>query len=377
MKTYLLVSSQFARTGGMDRANYALAAHLAQRGDRVHLVTHHAASSLRALPNVVVHDVARPLGWDIAGEPLLGWCGARWARSLERDGARIVVNGGNCHWGDVSWVHFVHAAHRCDSRSRIFRRAKEVWAHRNWVRGERRVLARARVVIANSARTQRDLIERVGIASAKVHVIYYGTDPACCRPASREQRRLARRLLDWDADRPIIAFVGALGDRRKGFDTLLAAWRFLCQDPGWDADLVVIGAGAELEYWMRQAAAARLCERMRFLGFRRDVPQLLMACDGLVSPTRYEAYGLAVHEALCCGIPALVSASAGVAEQVSQDLRDLLIEHPQDPTEVAGRLRVWRARLAHWRAAGERCGERLRQYTWDDMAARIAQVVER
>ncbi|MDK2408772.1 glycosyltransferase [Aphanizomenon sp. PH219] len=54
---------------------------------------------------------------------------------------------------------------------------------------------------------------------------------------------------------------------------------------------------------------------INFLGFRADVPNLLRAADCLVAPTRYEAYDLGVHEALCCGLPAIVSADAGVDER--------------------------------------------------------------
>ena len=54
------------------------------------------------------------------------------------------------------------------------------------------------------------------------------------------------------------------------------------------------------------------------------MPTVFAACDLLIHPARYEAYGLAVHEALCRGLPALVSATAGVAERYPEDLGQLL-----------------------------------------------------
>src|SRR2546428_102724 len=77
--------------------------------------------------------------------------------------------------------------------------------------------------------------------------------------------------------------------------------------------------------WQGMAAAHELAGRVRFLGFRTDVPDLLRAADVLIAPSRYEPYGLTVHEALCCGLPALVSAAAGVAERYPAELSDLLI----------------------------------------------------
>ncbi|MDK2408773.1 MULTISPECIES: glycosyltransferase family 4 protein [Aphanizomenonaceae] len=47
----------------------------------------------------------------------------------------------------------------------------------------------------------------------------------------------------------IVTFIGALGDQLKGFDTLFTAWQQLCKSSDWNANLVVIGVGAELPLW--------------------------------------------------------------------------------------------------------------------------------
>jgi glycosyltransferase involved in cell wall biosynthesis len=179
------------------------------------------------------------------------------------------------------------------------------------------------------------------------------------------------------SDRPLVGFIGALGDRRKAFDTVFEAWRVLCQTEGWDADLVVVGSGAELPRWRRRADQAGLAGRIRFLGFRTDVPDILAALDALVHPARYEAYGLSVHEALCRGVAALVTASAGVAEHYPDALADLLVQNPDDPGELAERLRLWRRSLERFRVAVSPVSEQLRSRTWDMMAQEIVAVVER
>lgn len=166
-------------------------------------------------------------------------------------------------------------------------------------------------------------------------------------------------------------FIGALGDRRKGFDILFSAWQQLCADSDWDADLVAIGVGAELPLWQRRAAEAGIGSRIHFLGFRSDVPDLLRAADCLIAPTRYEAYGLGVHEALCCGLPALVSATAGVAERYPPHLGDLLILDPENALDLAARLRRWREAIHQYSKMVSTLSEELRGYTWDDMASNI------
>jgi len=68
-----------------------------------------------------------------------------------------------------------------------------------------------------------------------------------------------------------------------------------------------------------------LGDRLDFLGFRQDVPNLLRSADGMVAPTRYEAYGLGMQEAICCGMPAIVSEDVGIAERYPINLKSLLL----------------------------------------------------
>jgi glycosyltransferase involved in cell wall biosynthesis len=206
--------------------------------------------------------------------------------------------------------------------------------------------------------------------------VYYGSDPVRFARVSPETQREARIRLALPLGRPLAGFVGALGDRRKAFDTLYAAWSLLVERGGWDADLVVAGAGAELPAWRERAREAGLGERIHFMGFRDDVPDVLAALDVLVHPARYEAYGLSVHEAICRGVPALVSSGAGVAERYPDDLRDLLIENPDDPLELAERLNGWRADLERVHERVQPLSAQLRSRTWDHMAAEITALVE-
>jgi glycosyltransferase involved in cell wall biosynthesis len=124
------------------------------------------------------------------------------------------------------------------------------------------------------------------------------------------------------------------------------------------------------------AGDAVLRGRVEFLGYREDVPALLRAADLVVHPARYEAYGLAVHEALCCGVPAIVSRTAGVAECYPEDLRPLLLDDPESAGELAERLQAWRAQPQAWQARARAAGASLRRRTWDFMAQEIVEAVQ-
>ena len=375
MMPWLLASGDFVPLGGMDTANHALASYLARRGEGdVHLVAHSVSPDLVALPAIHVHRVPRPFGLHSFGEPLLTNIATRRARHVRASGGHVMANGGNVNAGDVSWAHYVHAAYE-PSAAGVWNAAIVAIRHRHYVAAERRAFKQARLVVCNSSRTVDDVVMRVGVDPQRVRRVYYGVDPARFRPHA--DKAAAKATLGYDAVSPLVLFVGALGDRRKGFDTLFSAWCDLCRRSDWDARLLVAGSGAELAAWQARAARhGEVADRVRFLGYRTDVPLLMAAADLVVHPARYEAYGLAVHEALCCGVPAVVSASAGVAERLPEDLRALLLQDVESATELVGRLLTWRGAKDDFRQRTLRFGATLRERTWDDMSRDIAAMAE-
>lgn len=377
MRPYTLIAGDFVATGGMDRANLALAHFLARQGGPLRLVAHRVADELLAFPNVRFVKVPKPAGAYMLGEPVLDAVGRLWALRTRAEGGQVLANGGNCSVPAANWVHYVHGAYVSQGTGSLLRRLKGRVSHRLYLRGERQALRRARVIIANSERTKEDLVAATGAAPERVHVIYYGIDSERFHPRTAPERAEARAALGWPEGRRVALFVGALGDQRKGFDTVFPAWVRLCARGDWNVDLKVVGVGAQREHWEREAQERGLGERIQFLGFRKDVPQLMAAADLLLAPTRYEAYGLGVHEALCTGLPALVSRTAGVAERYPPELQALLLEDPNDVGELVRRLEDWRAREAEFAPHIAALSERLRSHTWDSMSAQMVELLER
>ncbi len=375
---WTIVCGGFHRDGGMDRANGELARYLAESGAPVHLVAYRVDEEFAALPNVRVYLAERPAGSFFLARRGLARLGRSVAARVLADspGARVVVNGTNCDWQDINWIHYVHRAWRGGAASgpRWFRIKNRI-GHARDVSLERRLLPQSRFLIANSERTRRDLIKLCGVAPERVRTVYLGCEPEW-RAVTAERRAAARAALGAPIDGDLVAFVGAFGhDQRKGFDTLWTAWRDLARDSSWDATLIAAGGGRDLERWRAIIAQAGLASRVRFLGFTRQVPEVIAAADLLVSPVRYESYGLNVHEALCSGVPAIVSRAAGVAERYPAELEDLLLPDPNDSRDLAARLLRWRSRQDAVARQVAALGARLRAYTWRDMAAAFVAAV--
>lgn len=373
MTRWVVATGDFTTLGGMDRANHALAAWLARSGRETHLVAHRVSADLASAPGVHVHRVPRPAGAHLIGAPRLA---REAARQVRRVGGPALMNGGNGAIGVPTWIHYLHAAYQPQVASSWRTRISASAGRWYYLRRERAALAAAPLVICNSERTAGDVRRFYQVPESRLRVIYYGSDAATFSPATPVEREQARQALDITNGRLAAAFIGALGDRRKGFDLVLDAWRTLSATPGWDVDLLVAGEGAEVEAWRARAAQAGLNGRIRFLGFRRDVPVVLAAADVLVHPARYEAYGLGVHEAVCRGVPAIVTQAAGVAERFPPSLHSLIISSPPRADALATSLRAWRASADTWRTRVAPVGAALRARSWDDMAAEIVAAVE-
>ncbi|HLW71093.1 MAG TPA: glycosyltransferase family 4 protein [Candidatus Binataceae bacterium] len=373
---WVIVAGGFHREGAMDQLNAALARYLIGQGTPVHLVGHRFDDEFIEHPAARLHRVAKPAGSFFLGQRQLDRAGrAVAARVTARcPAARVLVNGVNCAWPDLNWIHFVHQAlpPRVGGGGPRWLRLKNRLETELQARRERTLLGGARRLFVNSERTRADLIETLGLSNERMTTVYPASDMAV-GPPSAADRASARAWLGF-ATEPVVAFVGTLRhDHHKGFDTLWRAWRELCARPDWSASLVVAGGGRMLENWRRSVAAAGLEGRVRMLGHTERIDEVLAAADLLVSPTRYEAYGLNVHEAIALGVPAMVTARAGVAERYPAALRDMLLPAPEDSADLSARLLAWSLNPSRARQRFEAFGAQLRACTTTAMARQIVE----
>jgi glycosyltransferase involved in cell wall biosynthesis len=375
MQPYLIVAGDFVKTGGMDRANFALADYLARQNKELHLVAYRVDRVLLNHPNIVFHKVPKLLNSYFISGFLLRSIANYWAKKITNRGGRVIANGGNCISLDVNWIHYLHIAYDPLRKDNLLGRFKTKLAHKSYIKDESFALRSAKIIIANSARTANDIINKTGLEKDTIRVIYYGIDPSLFRPADLEEKIALKNKSGLALDKPLGIFIGALSDRRKGFDVLFKAWYNLCQDKSWDVNLLVVGSGAELDFWKNKSSAAGLSNRISFLGFRRDIPDLLRLADCLIAPSRYEAYGLGVQEAICCGIPAIIGQNAGIAERYPDNLKELLLDDPQDALSLEKHLLEWRKDMDGYCKRALGFSTVLREYSWDRMAGDILKTI--
>lgn len=108
------------------------------------------------------------------------------------------------------------------------------------------------------------------------------------------------------------------------------------------ARLVLVGDGPERESVANLAGELGIKEKVQFLGFYRDVPEVLAQLDLFILPSDYESFGLAALEAMACGVP-VVAANAGGLPEVIEDGVSGSLSPPRDvPSMVARSLTLLR-----------------------------------
>ncbi|HTT14433.1 MAG TPA: glycosyltransferase family 4 protein [Thermoplasmata archaeon] len=136
----------------------------------------------------------------------------------------------------------------------------------------------------------------------------------------------------------ILAFTGRLVPH-KGVDVILEALRLLPED----VVLVVIGRGPMLPSLVGQARRLRLGDRVRFCPnvSDDDLPRYLALADVFVFPSqnRLEGFGLAVAEAMACGLPVVTADMPGVREVIDPGKEGLLAE-PLLASDLAQKIRT-------------------------------------
>jgi glycosyltransferase involved in cell wall biosynthesis len=196
-----------------------------------------------------------------------------------------------------------------------------------------------------------------GFAGARIEVIENGIEVERYGPPA--DKALAKADAGLDEDRRYLIHV-ARHHPVKDQATLLRGFALAAPDlPG--VDLLMVGDGPLRPELEALAVELRVADRVKFLGVRTDIPELMRAADAFALSSLSEAASLTLLEAMASGLPVAVTAVGGNPEIVRHEREGLLFARGDAPGCAAAIRRLLRepelaARLG---AAGrERAAER-------------------
>jgi|SRR5688572_968958 len=198
-----------------------------------------------------------------------------------------------------------------------------------------------RVIVAISSFVRDQILRHYPVKPETVRVVYSGVDCDRFHPAKREAgRALLAGIAGAAADPPArwIAFVGN-DYLRKGLDILLDALALFVRGgtpTRARPHVAVVGRDPDADRFEARARSLGIADRVRFLGSRQDIPEILAGSDVLCLPTRFDAYANVSSEALASGTPVIASATSGASELIRPAFGRVLARN--DAPELAAAL---------------------------------------
>ncbi len=159
---------------------------------------------------------------------------------------------------------------------------------------------------------------RLRIPRERIDVVARGRDPDSLGRKSPERRERIRQSLQLPPGAEVLLSV-ARQDHQKGLDVLLNAMpAVLAERP--EAHFLLAGRpGDATELLEAMVTELRLEGRVRFLGVRDDVPDLLCGSDVFVLPSRWEGIAGVLLEAMALEVPIVASDLPPLREVVPDD----------------------------------------------------------
>lgn len=206
--------------------------------------------------------------------------------------------------------------------------------HRVWPDGWA-LRRRFDVVLANSPYTARASAPRLRVSG-------WLYPPVPAPPAEARTARAATRSRLGAAERDVVILQASRIERWKGLRDHLDALANLRDVPRWVAWI----AGApqrrsERTFFdeLRAVAVAHgIADRVRFLGHRTDIPELMAAADIYSQPSREpEPFGVALVEAMWAARPIVTTTAGGLSDEIGGTCG--IVVPRGDPAAIAGALR--------------------------------------
>lgn len=167
------------------------------------------------------------------------------------------------------------------------------------------------------------------------HVHGVGVDTSRFKPVDKKEKQKLKKSSGYKQDDFLMCYTAEFNKNKNQKLLIEAMAEVIKKVP--DARLLLAGEGPLLEECRRRAAAANVAKHVNFLGFRKDVDQLLPMCDLALSSSYREGLPVNIMEAQACGLPSVVLKNRGHSELVKDGVNGFVIEE-NNPSHFAKRI---------------------------------------
>ena len=239
------------------------------------------------------------------------------------------------------------------------------------------VYQQAEEVVVVSQNNLDLLHQQFSLESGKGRVIYNGIDAKFFSDRNLTVRQQIRQALNIPND-AIVLSTNARLDVEKGYQFQLEAIAQLQNSAIWSQLYFVwSGEGGYTHHLEQKVKELNVQEKVKFLGKRDDIPDLLDAGDIFLMPSLYEGMPIAIMEAMAKGLPVIATAVSGVPEELGNTgklLPNPTIDAVATVQELVDTIIEWTQNAELRTAIGQQCQQRAKQLFTEEQA--IAQYLD-
>lgn len=357
------VTHKVVKGDGQGRVNYEVITEALKKGHKVIIISSELSSDLINQASVEWIKIKVPNLPTVLLRYQLFAIASAFSIWMRKSSIDLVVANGFITYArsDINCVHFVHSAW-VKSPYHPYRQQKDIRTVYQFAYNrlnsvlERFALKRSRHIIAVSEQVKHELIYDARIKEQLISVVHNGVDISEFYP-----KQISRTQYNLDEDTIYALFAGDLNSGIKNLDTVLHA---LCEAD--EVHLLVLG-NAERSRYPKMAEQLGIRHRVHFLGYRKDIADIMSLADLFIFPSRYESFSLVILEAMASGLPVIMSNRCGVAELISEGAA-VIMEDPDDKEGLVNVLRELVADPERLKSMAVRAREEAVRNHWGIMA---------
>jgi glycosyltransferase involved in cell wall biosynthesis len=218
---------------------------------------------------------------------------------------------------------------------------------------------RSAAVIVPYNVTKEELVTRLNVPEAKIHLVNYGVDHLHYFPRQVDTGKTGK-----------ILYVGEVS-RSKGVDVLIRAFDLVKKSIG-DAELLIGGKRSKDQPLLESLTREMGLRDVTFLGYipEEELPDHYSSATVMIFPSRC-GFGLSTLEAMACGTPVIVGAVLDAPEFV--DDAGILV-NPDDVDEMAKSILRVLTEPGLRELLSAKAIERSHSFSWEKMAGKTVEV---
>lgn len=180
-------------------------------------------------------------------------------------------------------------------------------------------------IIAISDKIKRELIEDYALPEQKITVIYDGIE------LNRFKQKIPEKI-GVTSRHPVAAVISRL-DENKGLECFIHAIAEITKKIA-SVHFVIVGTGSIETRLKELTTKLKVSSNVRFMGFRKDIPEILAGVDITIVPSPEEGMSMSALESMASGVPVVVTSGCGLVDIIVNNTSGMIVK-PGNSHELA------------------------------------------